>query len=330
MNSAPFSCFCWRTLMRSLVTFISLLIVATSSAFAWNATGHQEVVAVAWSALDKPTQARIERILQSQQLIPGTRNKTGEAAWMAAALWPDALRDRAENMAASAASADTAPTTLKAWLYRASTGDSTRRWHYADRNVAQGFRQQPPHGLLEQALNAQIRLLSDTALSLHDRAIALAWVSHLVADAHQPLHCASRAVPGQPAEQDAGGNLVTVIDAGRKPPDPISLHRWWDELPGHVRPGSARFNKDLIRLLQHSLQVTEADLTQPPLGWMEESFHIARDQVYPGLLPDPDLPGSFLIRQDYWLQGRETSQARLALAGRRLAYVVSQALKDLR
>jgi len=304
-------------------TLICLLALPASLAQAWNGTGHQEVVAVAWSALDKPARARIDHLLQRQQLIAGTRDKSGEAAWMAAALWPDQIKDRSDT-----STSDTPPPTLKEWLRRASTGEHTRRWHFADRDVAQPFRQKP-HGLLESALNAQIRLLSDPSLSAHDRAIVLAWVSHLLADAHQPLHCASRAVPGQPGEQDAGGNLVTVIDAGRKPPEPISLHRWWDELPGQARPGSARFNKELIRLLQHSLLVTENELTQAPLSWIEESFNIARTQVYPRLMPDADLPGTFIIRQDYWLNGREISQARLALAGRRLAYIVTQALKDL-
>ena len=309
---------------RFFCSFICLLALPASLVHAWNGTGHQEVVAVAWSALDKPTRARVARVLRSQQLITGTRDKSGEAAWMGAALWPDQLRDRSDT-----SSSDTPPGTLKEWLRRATTGEHTRRWHFADRNVAQAFSQQRPHGLLEPALNAQIRLLGDATVSAHDRAIALAWVSHLIADAHQPLHCASRAVPGQPGELDAGGNLVTVIDAGRKPPDPISLHRWWDELPGQARPGSARFNKALIRLLEHALLVTETQLTQPPLGWIEESFNIARNQVYPGLLPDADLPDLFIIRQDYWLNGRETSQARLALAGRRLAYLVDRALRDL-
>lgn len=311
---------------RSLLLLVTLFGGWISPVYAWNATGHAEVVAVAWSALDQPTRDRVEQLLQSQKLISGTRNKSGEAAWIAASLWPDALRDRAENTSTS----DKAPATLREWLRRASTGEQTRRWHFADRDIKQPFRIQKPHGLLEAALNAQIRLLGDPALNRHDRAVALAWVSHLVADAHQPLHCASRAVPGKPGELDAGGNLVTVVDAGRRPPDPVSLHRWWDDLPGHIGPGSPRFAKELVRLLQASLQVTDQDLTQPPIGWIEESFLIARDQVYPGLLPDPGVPDIFIIRQDYWLDGRAISRARLALAGRRLAYVVSQALQDLR
>ena len=311
--------------LKALSIAVTSALLLTHSAHAWNTTGHREVVGVAWSALDNTTRAHIRTLLDSQRLIPETQQSNAEAAWMAAALWPDELRDQADQSRASASP----PVTPAQWLARASTGESTRRWHFADRNIAKPFHQQSPQGLLEPALVAQIQLLADTTRSHHDRAIALAWVSHLVADAHQPLHCASRAVPGRAGELDAGGNLVSVIDAGRKPPEPLSLHRWWDELPGHARPGSARFDQDLVRLLHQSLQTTNADLTRPPLAWIEESFNIARDQVYPGLLPDADLPGTYLIRQDYWLEGREVTQRRLALAGRRLAYIVTQALRDL-
>lgn len=304
---------------------LCLCTLISGSVFAWNATGHREVVAVAWSALDSHSRDRIQQLLASQRLIPDTRGKSTEADWMAAALWPDNLRDKTDNTSTS----DTPPASARLWLQRASTGESTRRWHFADRDIAKAFDRQTPRGLLEQALVAQIRLLGDASLSRHDRAVALAWVSHLVADAHQPLHCASRQVPGHPGELDAGGNLVTVMDAGRKPPEPVSLHRWWDELPGQARPGSNRFNQELVRLLSQSLQVTESDLIRPPRAWIEESFGIARDQIYPGLLPDPNLPGIFIVRQDYWLEGRDTSRMRLALAGRRLAYIVTQALKDL-
>lgn len=312
----------FRPLLRPL---LYLLLLASGTAHAWNAAGHREVVAVAWSALDVTSRDRVQRLLLSQRLIPDTQGQSTEANWMAAALWPDSLRDKADNTSTS----DTPPTTNRQWLSRASSGESTRRWHFADRDIARPFERQTPHGLLEQALSTQIRLLGDASLSRHDRAVALAWVSHLVADAHQPLHCASRQVPGHPGELDAGGNLVTVLDAGRKPPEPLSLHRWWDELPGQARPGSNRFNQELVRLLSQSLQVTESELIKPPRAWIEESFSIARDQVYPGLLPDPNLPGSFVIRQDYWLEGRDTSHMRLALAGRRLAYIVTRALKGL-
>lgn len=296
------------------------------NALALNTTGHREVVAVAWSALSPQTQTSVNTLLNSPTPIPSLNGLTGENAWMAAALWPDELRDQAEPKGSNVSP----PRNTQQWLQRARTGEATRRWHFADRDVAKPFNQQAVHGLLEQALTEQIRLLGDPTQSRQDRAVALAWVSHLLADAHQPLHTASRTDPLNPGQLDAGGNTVTVFDAGRRPPEPLSLHRWWDELPGHARPGTPRFEADIARLQRHAEQVSAVDIRTPPRHWIEESFTLARDRVYPGLVPDPENPGSFLIRQDYWLEGRDITRQRLALAGRRLAHVVEQALQDLR
>lgn len=295
-------------------------------AHAWNATGHREVAAVAWVYMDQTTREHVATLFDSQTTIPDATGLHDAATLMAAATWPDNLRDSAENSRA----VQPPPNTLRQWLVQARSGEATHRWHFSDRDIAKPFEGQHPQGLLEQALTAQLRLLADPTLSKADRAVALAWVSHLVADAHQPLHCASRAEPDQRGELDAGGNRVTVIDAGRKPPDPLSLHRWWDELPGHARPGSERFDKEVAHLSRLAEPIPESQLVEPPLAWIHESFDLARDQVYPGLVPDDALPSTYTIRQDYWLASRNITRARLALAGRRLAYVVTQALQNLK
>ena len=304
---------------------VGMLCLVSLQSWAWNATGHREVVAIAWSALTPQTQAAIGSLLREQALIPNLQHLSAQDAWMAAAPWPDELRDQAEPKGTLVP----APRSTQQWLARARTGEGTRRWHFADRNIAKPFHHQSAHGLLEEALTEQIRLLSDPTLSHQDRAVALAWVSHLVADAHQPLHTASRFDPLDPGQLDAGGNMVTVLDAGRRPPEPLSLHRWWDELPGHARPGTPRFEKETARLLNQAQQIRDAEIQTPPLLWIEESFNIARDQVYPGLVLDPEKPGAFLARQDYWLEGRDITRARIALAARRLANIVARALIDL-
>ena len=313
-----------QPILRLRKFIIGTLCLMSLQSWAWNATGHREVVATAWSTLPAPTKAVIGSLLKQQTLITNLQGLSAEDAWMEAALWPDDLRDQAEPKGTLVP----IPRSTQQWVVRARTGQGTRSWHFADRNIAKPFNQ-PVHGLLEQALNEQVRLLGDPSLPRQDRAVALAWVSHLVADAHQPLHTASRLDPLNPGQLDAGGNTVIVLDAGRRPPEPLSLHRWWDELPGHARPGTPRFEKETARLLQQAQQMSEPEIETPPLSWIEESFNIARDQVYPGLMPDPEKPGAFLIRQDYWLEGRDITRARIALAGRRLAYIVTRALKDL-
>jgi S1/P1 Nuclease len=57
------------------------------------------------------------------------------------------------------------------------------------------------------------------------KAIALAWLFHLVGDLHQPLHTAQLFTVEYP-RGDRGGNeiCVCVTQAGQ----PIDLHRFWD------------------------------------------------------------------------------------------------------
>jgi S1/P1 Nuclease len=320
-------CYFVKNCRDLLVQFLLAVYLAIFSvhAVAWNATGHREVIAVAWAMTAPETQRAIVQLLDQSDTSTMTLGLRGESAWMAASLWPDELRDRSESHADLPR-----PSNRRQWLERARTGEATRRWHFADRNIAKPFHQQKAGGLLDPALEAQIMLLADPTLPKASRAIALAWVSHLVADAHQPLHAASRPDPRRPGQLDAGGNTVTVIDNGRKPPDPLSLHRWWDELPGHARPGTSRFENSVVRTTKLAKQLPLADVIKSPSAWIEESFDLAREHVYPGLVSDPDNAGVFLIRQDYWTESRDITRQRLALAGRRLAHIVTQALQDLR
>ena len=57
------------------------------------------------------------------------------------------------------------------------------------------------------------------------KAIALAWLFHLVGDIHQPLHTAQLFTVEYP-NGDRGGNeiCVRVTQAGQ----PMDLHRFWD------------------------------------------------------------------------------------------------------
>src|SRR5262245_19801502 len=58
------------------------------------------------------------------------------------------------------------------------------------------------------------------------RAIALAWLFHLVGDIHQPLHTAQLFTADYPKGDRGGGNeiCVRVTQAGQ----PMDLHRFWD------------------------------------------------------------------------------------------------------
>ena len=69
------------------------------------------------------------------------------------------------------------------------------------------------------------------------RAIALAWLFHLVGDIHQPLHTAQLFTVKYP-KGDRGGNEICVrVTQARQPMD---LHRFWD--------GVITSNSNLTRL----------------------------------------------------------------------------------
>jgi hypothetical protein len=57
------------------------------------------------------------------------------------------------------------------------------------------------------------------------RAVALAWLFHLVGDIHQPLHTAQQFIVEYPqGDRDGNEICVRVTEAGQ----PMDLHRFWD------------------------------------------------------------------------------------------------------
>jgi hypothetical protein len=120
------------------------------------------------------------------------------------------------------------------------------------------------------------------------KAIALAWLFHLVGDIHQPLHTAQLFTVEYP-NGDRGGNeiCVRVTQAGQ----PTDLHRFWDDVitsSANVtglrnaatemrnRPGFAK--SQLTELLSSNVD-----------EWAKESFEIATKIAYQngGLIGSP-------------------------------------------
>ena len=82
-----------------------------------------------------------------------------------------------------------------------------------------------PDNILSALAENQRRVKSQ--VSADQRAIALAWLLHLVGDVHQPLHTVQLFTREYP-HGDRGGNEVCVrLAPGRAP---LDLHRLWDGL----------------------------------------------------------------------------------------------------
>jgi hypothetical protein len=165
------------------------------------------------------------------------------------------------------------------------------------------------------------------------RAIALAWLFHLVGDIHQPLHTAQLFTVDYP-QGDRGGNeiCVRVTQAGY----PLDLHRFWD--------GVITSSSNLTRLrneataLRNRQEFQRSQLTGLATAdfesWAKERFEIATKFVYQnggriGILKGgamdctmvaaaPVLPVGYVVSAS-WITDR-----RMILAGYRLADLLAR------
>ena len=100
---------------------------------------------------------------------------------------------------------------------------ATRRWHYV--NIPLGAKaydpvrdceKRPEGDCLVAAIVHFQGILASRRMPKAERSKALRYLVHLIADAHQPLHCAER-------DGDAGGTLLKLTYFGT----PLSLHQVW-------------------------------------------------------------------------------------------------------
>jgi hypothetical protein len=109
-------------------------------------------------------------------------------------------------------------------------GQNRPRWHYI--NLAFKPESQPAEVQIREPepVNILTAMAENESVVKNEndperKAIALAWLFHLVGDIHQPLHTAQLFTVDYP-QGDRGGNeiCVRVTQAGQ----PMDLHRFWD------------------------------------------------------------------------------------------------------
>ena len=167
------------------------------------------------------------------------------------------------------------------------------------------------------------------------KAIALAWLLHLVGDIHQPLHTVQLFTSEYP-KGDRGGNeiCVRVTQEGR----PMDLHRFWDSV--------VTSSQNLTRLrneataLRNRQEFQRSQLTELANTdfewWAKESFEIATKIAYQNgrivgapkagnrdcttITTAPVLPPGY-VHSASWIADR-----RVILAGYRLADLLRRVL----
>lgn len=269
----------------------------------WSAVGHRVVAQLAWEQLDPATRDRLDAILQQMPADAGLAEMSVGAdpaerprkRFLDASVWSDVVRDEA----------------FPDRRQRYHRG----RWHYinhfwdqpADGPARLRRDRQPPDENIVSSLATLRSTLADESAPAAERAVALAWILHLVGDIHQPLHTTARITATEP-EGDRGGNLFQLRKRN-------NLHRYWDGILRLEYPRAAIEEIADEIGAKHPRPSLAEDLAEgQPSSWAEEGLAITMEQVYPADLKRGQKPN-----RAYRRQAIETAERRIAIAGQRLA-----------
>jgi hypothetical protein len=272
--------------------------------------------------------------------------------FMVAATWPDSIKHKWLQ------DSDTPPADLTTDVNIGYTDTASHGyWHFIDTGFASDSSTVPatptPNVAIQiAALRTFLASDEDDTLKSYD----LVWIEHLTGDIHQPLHATVRYYANQ---GDAGGNDVNIsmptamkkqFEGTLSRSAPTELHAFWDDLPGEGEPSpalpeAAAFGKSLPAAADDSVSDIDPD------DWASESLTMAEKDAYtapigPGAAPSAKTAAvasaakkpvttakssatssSYLITTAYYDQALADSQARIALAGARLAKLLNDNLK---
>ncbi|MDT8429279.1 MAG: S1/P1 nuclease [Pseudomonadales bacterium] len=314
--------------LRSLLA--SVLLFSPASSLAWDAAAHRLSAYLVHDSLQTRQRDRLDQILQHHpryqqdfldQMPDWLRSEsaTEQQRWRLgqAAVWPDLARGLPRALAAEFNHPDWH------WLdghwMPATSGASLAidgNVYLGREPLAQLLDREPQNSLrapgnIMQALSAMQRQLLDTDMAMADRAVALCWVLHLIADLHQPLHSGALFSAQRFVTGDRGGNLIKT-NLG-------NLHAVWDQaLRGE------RFTQQLQSLQRIQSAQTNSQETIPA-DWLMESRQLLHEQVYTELvrahvqrhersaeLPELQLPDNYLDTM------RRIARERVALSASRM------------
>lgn len=262
-----------------------LLVLPGPAALAWDETAHQLGAYVTWDSLGPSARDRMIRLLREHprfeedfldempREVAETRNAE-YYRWLfgRAAIWPDHVHGLSDEL---------------------QTRYDRPAWHRVDGRWVRGkaqfqgniYVQATPLPDIEGrsgdsldgeadvdnavlALEYALQRLRDDSVEPAERAIALCWTLHLVAELHQPLHTGALVSGERFPEGDRGGNLIAT------PED--SLHARWDSIPG-----LRSFERTLEELIQWADDMQDTQPTGLDIeGWLQESRLLLQSAVY--------------------------------------------------
>lgn len=224
--------------------FFTLLVVlcGTTPLFAWGPEGHRIIGSAGFELLDESARQAVVSILGDPAADTMFDSLGG------ACNWPDTIREEPEWR----------------WSSPLHYVNIPRHADHYDRERDCSEGRCVTEGILHFA-----NQLTWPDLEPEKRWQAFAFVCHLVADLHQPLHAGFR--------DDRGGNTVDVVYRG----DAWNLHQVWDGVIVRERLGDE--NSVVAELVEAGRGATRDDWSPGQVkAWTDESHALAIDAAYPG------------------------------------------------
>ena len=313
--------------LLGIVTCIALISGSLASpALTWWDADHMQIAYVAYKKLDAPVKDKVDALLRLNpdcgKWTAGIVDpKTAKLyAFIHAATWADDIKTKDYNYTRDKVDSPTAGQNI-------GYADKNQHayWHFKDVIWSPDGTPLPPADPVDLVtqLNLMIAALPASSGASDDvRSYDLAWILHLVGDAHQPLHGSGRYTRQIP-DGDAGGNAEQVIPATGQT---VALHAYWDSLfGGYVSPYGAVFDADdrdgLASLAVNDVAAKVAD----PQKWIEESAELAKQYAY--AVPVSLGKNPVFLTRDYETNARNIARSQAALAAARLANLINYALR---
>lgn len=324
--------------MKIRIVFFIAILLSTTQAFAWNATGHRLVALIAYEQLDETNRTNITSILKKHkrfnsdfmdrmpQKIKDDSEQVQEMwIFLQAAIWPDIARGFSGE--------DRKKYHHSTWHYiyeprYLSVED--QEWFgdnvpvYLNKEWKSGMRSKKMN--IVQALKKCTAKLKDSQTSKRDKALYLCWLFHLVGDLHQPLHSTALFTQGRFKEGDKGGNGIPIKNKK-------NVHSLWDGILGKSKSIKVLSNKVNNYLSDEDLLKAGEKAVESLMfvDWLNESYEAAWKYVYSEDIleevasKEDDLEkdlDSIELSDDYFKAAEQVATERVVQAGFRLSKLI--------
>ncbi len=300
------------TTRATLITCLLLLYAPSSHAWTW--LNHVTIAQVAYEELSPSTRLYVDRVSDAlyQRLTTNPQasldNYTGASKFARLAALPDIVRNWHLATVYGSFGGTLPP------AFQPHQGANTAPWHY----INFSFPYESDCDLVVTPNLTEVLPVIETAFTEgaddQSKGIALAFLLHMVGDAHQPLHTTARATgTGTVCTGDRGGNDFCLRRAASGNCTK-TLHAFWDEAGGQYTRNA--------RVIEYANQLwrdySAEELTDEDeldvMDWIDEGRMIAAIAY-----ATPEDVGAHAVYDGYV---EEVSRRRMALAAHRLARMV--------